>query len=57
MTLTKQQREALARHKKHHSQRHMDHMKREMLKGKSFTEAHKIASGGAAARSAVRAGK
>ena len=44
MTPTKQQREALARHKKkHHSQKHMAQMKREMLKGKSFTAAHRIA--------------
>ena len=44
-TLTQRQQDALARHKKKgtHTRKHMTIMKEEMLKGKTFTEAHKIA--------------
>ena len=41
--LTIRQREALKRHAKHHTAKHMTIMKEEMLKGKTFMEAHKIA--------------
>lgn len=43
MKLTKQQRTALARHKKHHSKKHMDSMKKDMMNGMSFTASHKKA--------------
>ena len=44
-TLTQRQQDALARHKKKgtHTRKHMAIMREEMLKGKTFTEAHKIA--------------
>ena len=32
-----------SRHKKHHSKKHLDFMKKEMLRGKTFTESHKLA--------------
>ena len=43
MELTKRQKDMLDKHKVHHTKKHMDIMKREMRKGKTFTEAHKIA--------------
>jgi hypothetical protein len=42
-TLTKRQETALARHKEHHTGKHMAEMRRLMKKGSSFTEAHKKA--------------
>ena len=44
-TLTQRQEDALARHKKKgtHTRKHMEEMIKLMLKGKTFTEAHKIA--------------
>ena len=41
--LTKIQKERLKRHATHHTKKHMDKMKRDMMKGMSFTEAHKKA--------------
>jgi len=43
-TLTKRQKDALARHKKkgNHTRKHMEEMKSLMLKGKTFTEAHNL---------------
>ena len=43
-TLTQRQQDALARHKKKgtHTRKHMEEMKKLMLKGKTFTEAHNI---------------
>ena len=43
--LTQRQKTALANHKKKgtHTAKHMTIMKEEMLKGKTFMEAHKIA--------------
>ena len=43
--LTARQKTALANHKKKgtHTAQHMAVMKKEMLKGKTFTEAHRIA--------------
>ena len=43
--LTKRQEDALARHKKKntHTRKHMEEMRKLMLKGKTFMEAHKIA--------------
>ena len=43
MALTKKQKDMLAKHKEHHSKKHMDLMKKLMKEGKSFAEAHKIA--------------
>tara|TARA_R100000353_G_scaffold2250_3_gene3314 strand:+ start:5835 stop:6011 length:177 start_codon:yes stop_codon:yes gene_type:complete len=43
--LTKRQLDALARHKKTHghTKKHIDEMKKLMLKGKTFTQAHNAA--------------
>jgi hypothetical protein len=41
--LTKRQEQALKRHSKHHTKATLAKMKKEMLKGKSFTEVHKNA--------------
>jgi len=41
--LTKKQKETLARHKVHHTAKHMTFMRKEMNKGKTFTQAHKLA--------------
>jgi hypothetical protein len=43
MALTKRQLSTLDKHKKHHSKKHMQEMKRLMNKGLSFTEAHRVA--------------
>ena len=43
MALTKRQLATLDKHKKHHSKKHMQEMKRLMNKGLSFTEAHRVA--------------
>ncbi len=40
---TKRQKETLKKHSKHHTKKHMDMMKKEMMGGKTFTEAHKRA--------------
>ena len=41
--LTKQQTETLRKHATHHSKKHMTAMDRDIKKGKSFAEAHRIA--------------
>ena len=41
--LTKRQKTALARHAKHHTQKHMTSMRKDMKAGKTFTQAHKNA--------------
>jgi len=41
--LTKRQTDTLQRHKKHHTQKHIAEMKKEMLKGKTFKESHTLA--------------
>lgn len=41
--LTKRQKDALARHSKHHSAKHMNAMKTMMKQGKTFGESHKSA--------------
>lgn len=41
--LTKRQLETLKRHKEHHTAKHMAFMRKEMIKGKTFTQAHKLA--------------
>jgi len=41
--LTQRQEEALKRHAPHHTLEHMRHMRRLMMQGKTFTEAHKDA--------------
>jgi hypothetical protein len=43
MALTKRQKEALKKHGKHHTLKHIASMKKKMLAGKTFTEAHKLA--------------
>ena len=43
MNLTIRQKNALARHKEHHTAKHMTEMRKAMRKGKTFTESHKIA--------------
>ncbi len=41
--LTKRQIATLKKHSKHHTRKHMDEMKKAMMQGKTFTEAHKAA--------------
>mgnify|MGYP003639061775 FL=1 len=41
--LTDRQKAKLKEHSNHHTKKHMDKMKSEMKKGKSFTQAHKEA--------------
>ena len=41
--LTKRQKTAMRRHKKHHTAKHMTTMRKAMRKGKTFTQAHKLA--------------
>mgnify|MGYP003108459432 FL=1 len=41
--LTKRQEDALKRHKKHHTNKHMAMMKKAMRGGKTFGQAHKMA--------------
>ena len=43
MALTKRQKTTLSKHKKHHSAKHMASMRSSMKKGKTFTQAHKLA--------------
>jgi len=42
-TLTKRQQATMRRHRHHHTRKHMAFMRKEMLKGKTFTQAHKLA--------------
>jgi|TARA_R100001463_G_scaffold86095_1_gene141027 hypothetical protein len=41
--LTKRQKATLEKHKIHHTAKHMSFMRKQMNKGKSFTESHKLA--------------
>ena len=41
--LTKRQKDTLAKHKKHHTAKHMAFMRKSMRSGASFTKAHKDA--------------
>lgn len=41
--LTKRQEATMKRHSKHHTRKHMSYMKRRMLMGDTFTQAHKKA--------------
>tara|TARA_B100001094_G_C18142127_1_gene778499 strand:+ start:765 stop:914 length:150 start_codon:yes stop_codon:yes gene_type:complete len=43
MELTTRQKQLLEKHKVHHTKKHMEMMVKEMKKGKTFTEAHKLA--------------
>ena len=43
MKLTQKQKDALAKHKIHHTKAHMAQMKTAMRKGHSFAQAHKTA--------------
>ena len=42
-TLTKRQQTTMSKHAKHHSPKHMKYMKNLMMKGSTFTAAHKKA--------------
>tara|TARA_R100000541_G_scaffold49085_1_gene56167 strand:+ start:599 stop:763 length:165 start_codon:yes stop_codon:yes gene_type:complete len=42
-TLTKRQQATMKRHRRHHTRKHMAFMKKQMLKGKTYTQAHKLA--------------
>jgi hypothetical protein len=41
--LTKRQKQTLAKHKVHHTAKHMAEMRRLMNKGKTFTQSHRLA--------------
>jgi len=41
--LSKRQQETMKKHSKHHSKKHMQYMKNSMLRGATFTQAHKRA--------------
>ena len=41
--LTKRQESAMRRHSQHHTKKHMDFMRKQMLAGMTFTESHKLA--------------
>jgi len=41
--LTARQENAMKRHSKHHTKKHLSMMKKLMLSGKTFTESHKMA--------------
>jgi|TARA_R110000796_G_scaffold238069_1_gene358300 hypothetical protein len=41
--LTKKQKETLAKHKVHHTSKHMAEMRKLMSNGKTFTQSHKLA--------------
>lgn len=41
--LTKRQEDTLKRHSEHHTKKHMSHMKKLMIQGKTFGESHKMA--------------
>tara|TARA_R110002050_G_scaffold13271_5_gene42223 strand:- start:1664 stop:1816 length:153 start_codon:yes stop_codon:yes gene_type:complete len=41
--LTLKQKKILKRHSVHHTKKHMDNMKKTMMSGKTFTQAHKNA--------------
>ena len=41
--LTKSQQNTMKKHSKHHSKKHMQYMKNSMLRGATFTQAHKRA--------------
>ena len=41
--VTKQQAQALRRHSKHHTKKHLEDMRKHMAAGKTFTKAHQLA--------------
>lgn len=41
--LSKRQQETMKKHSKHHSKKHMQYMKNSMLRGATFSQAHKRA--------------
>ena len=43
MALTKRQKTTLKKHSVHHTKKHMNLMKKEMAKGSTFTQSHKLA--------------
>tara|TARA_R110002050_G_scaffold9637_1_gene34136 strand:- start:157 stop:330 length:174 start_codon:yes stop_codon:yes gene_type:complete len=42
MALTKRQKNTLKKHSVHHTKKHMNFMKKEMAKGSTFTQSHKL---------------
>ena len=42
-SLTKRQQDTMKKHSKHHSKKHMQYMKNSMLRGATFSQAHKRA--------------
>ena len=43
MKLTTKQKDLLEKHSKHHTDAHMNYMKRKMREGMTFSKAHKLA--------------
>jgi hypothetical protein len=41
--LTKRQQETMKKHSKHHSKKHIQYMKNSMIRGATFSQAHKRA--------------
>ena len=41
--LTKRQQDTMKKHSKHHTKRHMEYMRNSMVRGATFTQAHKRA--------------
>ena len=41
--IDKKEKKILKKHKKHHTAKHMAFMRKEMNKGKTFTQSHKLA--------------
>ena len=41
--LSKSQQKAMKKHSKHHTKRHMEYMRNSMVRGATFTQAHKRA--------------
>ncbi len=42
-SLTKEQKDLMKTHKKHHTKKHLDYMEKQMLKGFCFQQAHRLA--------------
>ena len=41
--LTKRQQQTMKKHSQHHTKRHMEYMRNSMMRGATFTQAHKRA--------------
>ena len=42
-SLSKEQKDLMKSHKKHHTKKHLDYMEKQMLKGFCFQQAHRLA--------------